>query len=279
MTSSPNLATLAPVVAFMVLLELASGAIAVTAGLDLWKLVGRGFTGTTSLICLAVMGIALLVGLTLPDPSVLLGGKVPPGGIASLLRWSAALTVLLALYALFSWVGTDVARRVVGVATVAVAAVAIVKGAGALGPPVAGTQGALAVFFPAALLAGSTLAGMLLGHWYLISPDLSFRPLRASIYVIFAAVAVDAVVISIAVATAAASQRHALFASSYSVVFWLLVIGSGIVFTAAVNALTLYFALIRANQPATAMLYAVIISALMGVIPAHLIFFETAVAA
>ena len=60
--------------------------------------------------------------------------------------------------------------------------------------------------------------------------------------------------------------------------FWLLVIGSGVVFTAAVNAFTLYFARIRANQPATAMLYVLIISVVMGMVPAHLLFLLTGVA-
>jgi hypothetical protein len=50
---------------------------------------------------------------------------------------------------------------------------------------------------------------------------------------------------------------------------------AGVVFTVAVNALTLYFARIRANQPATAMLYVLIITVLMGIVPAQLLFFLT----
>src|SRR6202023_3255872 len=37
--------------------------------------------------------------------------------------------------------------------------------------------------------------------------------------------------------------------------FWLLAVGAGVVATGVVNGLTWYFAHIRANQPATAMLY------------------------
>jgi hypothetical protein len=47
------------------------------------------------------------------------------------------------------------------------------------------------------------------------------------------------------------------------------------VFTTAVTLLTLHFARIRANQPATAMLYALIVSVAMGTIPGHLLFFLT----
>jgi hypothetical protein len=63
--------------------------------------------------------------------------------------------------------------------------------------------------------------------------------------------------------------------TGYALPFWLLVIGAGIVFTALVTTLTGHFARIRANQPATAMLYVLIISVLMGVVPAHLLFFIT----
>jgi hypothetical protein len=47
------------------------------------------------------------------------------------------------------------------------------------------------------------------------------------------------------------------------------------VFTTGVAILTRHFARIRANQPATAMLYVLIISVVMGVVPAHLLFFVT----
>ena len=50
-----------------------------------------------------------------------------------------------------------------------------------------------------------------------------------------------------------------------------------VVLGATVNGLTWYFAHIRANQPATAMLYALIITALMGVVPGHLLYFITRV--
>lgn len=47
--------------------------------------------------------------------------------------------------------------------------------------------------------------------------------------------------------------------------------------TAVVNGLTLYYARIRANQPATAMLYVLVITVMMGVVPGHLLYFITGV--
>ena len=153
---------------------------------------------------------------------------------------------------------------------------AIAKSAAAFGPALGGVGAAAVAFVPAALVSGSALAGMLLGHWYLVAPNLSFRPLRRAIDIVFVAVAVQAVVIVLVIATAASTP----FAASCSgrgtqFPFWLLVIGSGIVFTTGVALLTRHFARIRANQPATAMLYVLIISVVMGVVPAHLLFFVT----
>jgi len=147
----------------------------------------------------------------------------------------------------------------------------------ALGGPLGGGWRAALAFAPATLLCGSALCGMLLGHWYLIAPDLTFRPLRRAVYLVFVAVAVQAAAIGAALAIADPASRQSIVGGHYGVSFWLLVVLAGLVFTAAVNALTLYFARIRANQPATAMLYVLIITVLMGTVPGHLLFFLTRV--
>ncbi len=118
---------------------------------------------------------------------------------------------------------------------------------------------------------------MLLGHWYLVTPGMSFRPLRLSIYAVFAALVVECAVIAVALLVAGGGRQR-LISGDQAFLFWLLVIGSGVLFTAAVNAFTLYFARIRANQPATAMLYVLIISVVMGLVPAHLLYLVTGVA-
>jgi hypothetical protein len=151
----------------------------------------------------------------------------------------------------------------------------IAKAAAAFGPALGGVGTAVIAFVPAALVLGSALAGMLLGHWYLVAPSLSFRPLRRSIDIVFAAVAFQALVIVLVILTATSAVRGELLWSGDAFPFWLLVVGSGIVFTTGVALLTRHFARIRANQPATAMLYVLIISVVMGVVPAHLLFFVT----
>ncbi len=272
----PSLPDLAPLAGLFVLLELAVGTVAVSAAIDQVGPVGRGFAGTTAAICALIMGTDLLVLSGSSDFGALLHSPVDAGAIAAFTHWAIAFTVLLVVDALFAAVGTEVSRRVVAAATVAVGLSAVVMAAVAIGPALGGTGAALLAFLSAALLGGSALAGMLLGHWYLVTPSMSFRPLRLSIYAVFTAVAVDCAVISIALLSNSAA-RGRLISGDQAVLFWLLVVGSGVLFTAGVNALTLYFARIRANQPATAMLYVLIISVIMALIPAHLIFFLTTV--
>jgi hypothetical protein len=271
--NAADLPSLAPLVSSVVLLELAAGTALASHAVDITGRVGRGFVGTTALICAVLMGVDLLLDGALPDPATLLGSGLDAGSVATAAHWAVAFTVLLVADALFCGVGTDIARRVVGAATVIAGGVAVGAAATALGPGLGGTAGAATAFSVGALLLGSCLSGMLLGHWYLISPSMSFRPLRQAVWMVFGAVAVEVVVIIAVLVMSDQNTRHVVIAGADAPAFWLFVVGAGVLFTALVNGLTLYFARIRANQPATAMLYALIISAAIGVVPAHLVYF------
>jgi hypothetical protein len=272
----PSLPDLAPLAGLLVLLELAVGTVAVSAALDQVGRVGRGFAGTTAAICALIMGIDLLLLSAVSDLGALLHARVDGAAVATLVHWCVAFAVLLIADALFAAVGTEASRRVVELATVAVGLAAIVAAAVAIGPAIGGAGGAVLVFMAAALIGGTALAGMLLGHWYLVTPNLSFRPLRLAIYAVFGAVAVDCAVIAYGLASHGGSRTR-LVSGDQAVLFWLLVVGTGVLFTAGVSAFTLYFARIRANQPATAMLYVLIISVVMGLVPTHLLFLLTGV--
>jgi hypothetical protein len=272
----PSLPDLAPLAGLLVLLELAVGTVAVSAALDQVGRVGRGFAGTTAAICALIMGADLLVISGVSDVGVLLHGARNGAAMATFAHLAVAFTCLLVVDALFAAVGTEISRRVIAAVTVALGLVTVVAAAAAVGPALGGTGAALLAFLSSALLGGSALAGMLLGHWYLVTPSMSFRPLRLSIYTVFAAVAVNCAVIAIALVSNA-SSRDRLLSGDQAYLFWLLVIGSGVLFTAGVSGFTLYFARIRANQPATAMLYVLIITVVMGMVPAHLLYLVTGV--
>ena len=269
-----SVAALAPVVTTLVLLELAAGATWTVWLGDLTGDASRGFSGTTALILAGVLGVDLILLAVLPDPADLLHRPVDAGAYAGYVHWTVGLAGALLLWALFAWIGTDAARRVVGVVPALAAAVALGRAASAFGSPLLGGHAALAALIPATLLVGSTLAGMLLGHWYLIAPDLSFRPLRRAVGLIFVTAALEALSLVVALFGADPDGRSRVLGDAS---FWLLVVATGVGLTVAVNGLTLYFARIRANQPATAMLYILIISSLMGVVPGQLLYFSTRV--
>ena len=270
-----SLPDLAPLAGLLVLLELAVGTVTVSVALDQAGRVGRGFAGTTAAICVLLMGADLLLISGASDIGALLHRIVDAGTVATFIHLAVAFTVLLAVDTLFAAVGTEVSRRVVAVVTIAVGLACVVAAAAAIGPALGGTATALFAFLAAALLGGAALSGMLLGHWYLVTPSMSFRPLRLSIYAVFVAILANCAVIGVALARNGSRDR--LLSGDQAFLFWLLVIGSGILFTAGVNAFTLYFARIRANQPATAMLYVLIISVVMGLVPAHLLYLLTGV--
>ncbi|HYL71155.1 MAG TPA: hypothetical protein VEY89_07635, partial [Candidatus Dormibacteraeota bacterium] len=236
------LPTLAPIAGFLVLLELAAGTAAAAYLVDGIGRVGRGFLGTTAVICAGVMGIAVVLGANLPTGVQLLHGALDPVALAGLVHWCLGFMGALLAFAFFCSVGTDAARRVVGAATLVVAAVTIAQAAIVVGPALGGAGAAAVIFVPATLVEGGALAGMLLGHWYLVSPALSFRPLRQAINILFAALAVELVTIAIALGLTTSSTRGQLLAGQYAVPFWLLVIGSGIVFTGTILLLTRHFA-------------------------------------
>jgi hypothetical protein len=260
----------------LVLLELAVGTVAVSAALDHAGRIGRGFAGTTAGICALIMATDLLLINGVSDLGALLHTALSAAAVANFVHAAVGFTILLGIDALFAAVGTEVSRRAVAAATVAVGLLALISAASAIGPAVGGAASAALVFLSAALLGGSALAGMLLGHWYLVTPSMSFRPLRLSIYTVFAAVLIDCAVIAVGLLSDAGA-RGRLLSGDQAFLFWLLVIGSGVIFTTAVNALTLYFARTRANQPATAMLYVLIISVVMGMVPSHMLFLLTGV--
>lgn len=269
------LAVLAPIAGFLVLLELAAGTVAAAYLVDCLGRVGRGFVGTTALICAAVMGIAIPLAAYPLAGTPLLHGSPAQAPVSALVHWCLGLMGALLVLAFFCAVGTDAARRVVGAATLVVAGVTIAQAAIAVGPALDSAATAVLILVPATLVEGSALGGMLLGHWYLVSPSLSFRPLRQVINLLFAALGVEAATIAVALGLSSATTRAQLLTGQYALPFWLLVVGSGMVFTGGILLLTRHFARIRANQPATAMLYALIVSVVMGVVPAHLLYLVT----
>jgi hypothetical protein len=139
-----------------------------------------------------------------------------------------------------------------------------------LGAPLAALAGALAL--------GAALAGLSLGHWYLVSPGLSVRPLVHITFLCLGALITQAVLLPLLLFTPGprADRIEALF-GEYLVFFGVRVV-FGLVVPLATTVMTWRTARIRSLDSATGLLYIVSALVLAGEIAARTLFFLTGVA-
>ena len=164
-----------PYVYWILLVTLAVGAFAFVA-LTPWRSdATRGYLGFTAFVAALLAGLALLADLALkPVPALVITAAVPQ---ADLLRRLALLGFVAAALAYVVLVGRP--RRREAAATVGLAAGGGVLAAAAFGWAPTLPDGVpllvqLGVLAPA---TGGALAALVLGHWYLVTPRVSERPL------------------------------------------------------------------------------------------------------
>jgi len=111
------------------------------------------------------------------------------------------------------------------------------------------------------LLLGTTMAAMLLGHWYLNAPGMKIAPLQKLNLLIGVAVVVRAVVCGLGLAGHLSVVEHVEF------VQWLMIglrWGAGLLGTAGLVAMTRSTLNIPNTQAATGMLYVAVITTFLG---------------
>jgi hypothetical protein len=134
---------------------------------------------------------------------------------------------------------------------------------------------ALMVVLSAAVLGAAT-TGMLLGHWYLVTPALTNRPLLRAIIVLLVSLVLQAVLFPLTLgglAHGSGSLTHALSLSPALSVLWAL----GAVFLPLVAAgLALPTCRLRSFMSTTGLLYLAMIAILPGQLLGQLLFFVAA---
>jgi DMSO reductase anchor subunit len=194
-----------PLMLFIVLAELSIGAFAVLFLLDWRNIVKRNFLVTYTIIYVLLTGLTVVFQLNFSNQELL--------NTFTLLdkSWTAYLTPFLLLFLVLMvaytilllmdkkagvdgkfkqeeeeiarsrWSNRRIARLIVGSLDV-LAGVATLFVLGMIFRPLstAGPAGAFAVgsFFASALALGGVMTAMWLGHWYLVTPALSEKPLR-----------------------------------------------------------------------------------------------------
>jgi hypothetical protein len=139
-----------------------------------------------------------------------------------------------------------------------------------LGTPLAVLAGAMAL--------GSALAGLSLGHWYLVSPTLSLRPLIQLNFLCLGALVTQTVLLPLLILWPGAPEQSVRALFSDYVVFVGVRVVFGLLVPIIATIMTWRTARIRSLDSATGLLYIVAALVLAGEIAARTLFFLTGVA-
>jgi hypothetical protein len=259
-----------PLVIFTLMLEISCGTFLVLLPTDFLGETGRSFLVTCGLTSLAAAGIARLTQKTV-DFGV--GLQSYPADTAWVGFQDFCLTMLivtLVLYNLMVWVGTDKARRVVGVATAIAAVLALFADAMLYRGSYLG--GIIAPFslFAGAATVGSVMTGMLLGHWYLVTPAMTVAPLNRINTFFFWSLLAQLVLVVVNVGPWANSGN--LF-QDFTLIFWMRVL-VGIAFPLVLAVATWQTCKIKAHMSSTGFLYVALAAVLAGEIISKVILFS-----
>jgi hypothetical protein len=127
-----------------------------------------------------------------------------------------------------------------------------------------------------ATVLGAATTGMLLGHWYLVTPALTNRPLLQAIGVLLVSLVLQAAVVPLTlggVGRGSGSLTHALGLSPVLSVLWAL---GSVVLPLVAGGLALATCRLRSFMSTTGLLYLAMIAILPGQLLGQLLFFVAA---
>ncbi len=201
------------------------------------------------------------------DPSYM-----PPARIA--LAFVFALTLP---YALLTLRGGRRPRLVAGALASAAGLAAIALLSQVLALPTWGYVGTLLSLTIGALVVGAVSMGMILGHWYLVTPRLPVQPLREITFLLLLAFAFQALLLIPSLALPRDTITNSLDTPiGLNPFFWMRV-GGGLAFPFALSYMAFDSSGVRAMQSATGLLYIAMALVLSGEILAKGLLFATAV--
>lgn len=160
-------------------------------------------------------------------------------------------------------------------AAAGLAAVALLAQVFAL--PTWGYAGTLLSLVVGALAVGAVSMGMVLGHWYLVTPRLPERPLREMTFFLLLALAIQAVLIIPGLALPRDTLANAVDTPIAQNPFFWMRVGGGLAFPMVLTYMAYDSSGVRAMQSATGLLYIAMALVLSGEVLAKGLLFVTAV--
>ncbi|MGI9148131.1 MAG: hypothetical protein ACR2IK_16515 [Chloroflexota bacterium] len=268
-----------PQATFLLLLEAAMGGTIALFWVHLRREVDRGFTLFTGICCLILGGLAIWLRTGFPPLVSPALDPTPALWFAVERTLSIAFEVLLTVYLIGlgskSW---HPVTRLLG-PLVPLLGLGAVWAAGLVAP----SSQLLGVGTPLAVLAGalalgSALAALSLGHWYLVAPTLSVRPLvQLTLFCLGSLVGQSVLLALLLVLPGPRPERVQLLLSEYAIFFGVRVV-FGLVVPLALTVMAWRTARIRSLDSATGLLYVVAALILAGEIAARTLFFLTDIA-
>ena len=266
--------TALPQAAFFLLLEAAAGGAIALVWVHLRGEVSRGFTLFTGACFLVLAALAIWLRSVFPPAAVEADARLwfqveRFSSIAFVLVLAAFLILLRSDRSINRLIGTLV--PLLGLVSLWSAAL-VAPDAQLLGfgAPLAVLAGAMAL--------GSALTGLSLGHWYLVSPTLSVRPLVQVTFLCIGSLLAQSVLLVLLVGLPGASAEGVRLLFGEDVPFLGVRVVFGLLVPLVASVMTWRTARIRSLDSATGLLYIVAALVLAGEIVARTLYFTTGVA-
>jgi len=267
-----------PLALFLILAETTVGGVATVAYLRLAGGLTPGFLKFIAVTYTIFGMLALLVVLAAPPGSYHRLLAINQGAANALVFLQGCFVLALIVNAIVTWRGRGPSAT--SEALTLLASVLVLAGITAAfwplaGSPLDGVGIALMVALSAAVLGAAT-TGMLLGHWYLVTPALTNRPLLRAIGVLLFSLVLQAAVVPLTlggVGRGSGSLTHALGLSPVLSVLWAL---GSVVLPLVAGGLALATCRLRSFMSTTGLLYLAMIAILPGQLLGQLLFFVAA---
>jgi hypothetical protein len=266
-----------PLITLQAVVEVAVGGMLALFITDVTRMVTRGFLASTGGVLLLVGVIGVAGQYFLPDPSHLTEHAVNRAWLQPALRLSALFMVLFLLYLVAVYLRPPLLHVIIGVVATAAGLAAVISSANAFPTPVWGSYGTAVSFILSAITIGTVTTAMLLGHWYLVVPNLSTKPLFILLGILAAGFLLQAALAAAALVVLGGHSDfptiHDVVYGGYSLTFWMH-IAAGIALPLIITALALQSTRMRSLMSATGLLYVAVVLTLVGQVTGKVIFYS-----
>ena len=272
----PQIVQSLPYVAWVILATLGFGSFALVVVTRQLTDATRGYLGFTSFCAALLAVLALAVDWGLPRPTDLAIQPAPPG-LDTLRQGSLIAFVVLAMAYPFA-LRAVVATAAVALAGLAGAAITLAAAAFGWAPTIVDAVPLLVQLVVLSLVTGGSLAAIVLGHWYLVTPRISEGPLILQARFVLAVVGLQLLLFAVWT-TLGGGPGQAAFESlrGGSVLLVLLRLVVSLLFPLALCAMAWRTALTRSMESATGLLYINLAAVMAGTIGAAALYVSSGV--